>query len=398
MARRQLHNVVVPNDAQTLTRSELQQQLATQGLLEGDSAIVEQISLGAGEQLLYGAYRGQYAQKLATELEELFNASGFEEIPFFATEGTSPEDGYYSVRDVTKAPFDPRVEEVNTFEGTITKKGTRSSHYRAVETTISQLDHPFGNDLEARIAIPAASTKRRWFDPQAATIAEATSITTRTGEFDDVDVFDVDAAPGDHSVLLFEVPYDQEWQTACRVWDTKPASPSGLVDYGDDTYGDSGYGLPAKQSDDGVLQWQRVFRTDHEWIGAPVIDNGHLRLIFNETYNTLDVEQWDAGTSSWTNVSLGTSDWEFFEIDLRDIGASRITALLEFRDPTTSPTSYYTLRAIVRRGFDTIQFDRTGLEDAAVPDGLQDLLDPIASTSIEDPGETQTLVRRSEVR
>ena len=49
----------------------------------------------------------------------------------------------------------------------------------------------------------------------------------------------------------------------------------------------------------------------------------------------------------------------------------------------------------IQNGFGAVQFDR--VTDGPVPNGLIDLLDPIASASIKDPGESQGLTKRSEV-
>ena len=373
----QIHNLVLPNDGQLLTRNQLRQRLQQSGLLQEDSPAIEQLSIEPGDRVLEGTIRGKHAKKLTGEFEELLSKSGYGPVAVFDPDSADEEDGYYAIQDVTTQPADPRQDRIYSVEATLTKEGTYSSHFRSIKHNITQLDHPFGNDTTAYVGVPGQADVRGWFDPQATTIADPTLVETRTGEFADVDIYDADAAPADHTRLLYSLPYDREWQSACRVWDTRGFS---------------------SKLDSGVPQWGRVFRTDHEYIGTAVLENGFVRIEPDEATTSLSVSTWDTGSSDYTSVSLGSSDWELYDWDTRTIAPSKIVSIVEFQDPTQSPTAYYTLRAILHRGYQDIQFDREGLESTAVPSGLQDLLDPVANTSIKDPGEEQILTRRTEVK
>ena len=84
------------------------------------------------------------------------------------------------------------------------------------------------------------------------------------------------------------------------------------------------------------------------------------------------------------------------DVDVRGIGLSSITAVVEFRDSTASPTEYYKLSMDLKRGWESPLWSEIDGE-GGTPTGLADLLEPVASESAFDPGEDQGLRKRSEL-
>ncbi|MFW5903516.1 MAG: hypothetical protein ACOCS7_02130 [Halolamina sp.] len=379
-----LYTSPLPEATQPTEQNSLGNELAELGLLEGDGAIVESVSGEAADLSLEGQYNwGEgLAQLVAAELDEL-SASALTTLPLYRREGRDPQQGYYEIASADVEPLHANERSIWQYSLSLTFVGTRASHYREVSTKRSQLDHPFGNDLDAIVAIPAAAEKVRWFDAASGARASADAVETVATAGVDLERYDVDAGESaldgaDRPELVYDVDYDTDRRAGCRVYDTR----------GDED----------KTDDDGVRHWRLIHDPRHDIDDPVVLSSGRIRLRAAEGENTLEAAEWDDSDGSWSDVALDESDWELFEVDLRSVGAARVTALLEFRDPSASPTGYYTLRAIVRRGADAVQFDREGLESTAVPSGLEDLLDPVAAPSIVGPGERQDLQRRSEVK
>lgn len=378
-----LYTSPLPEASQPTQSNSLAKQLAELGLLEGGDTAVESISSEAADLSLDGQIRwGEEISKLvAAELDEL-SGSALSSLPLYRDGDREPQEGWYEIASADVEPMHANERSVWEYTLSLTKVGKRASHYRSIRTNRTQLDHPFGNDLTPLIGIPSTAEKVRWFDRSSITRAEATPTSTVATAGVSIDLYDVDtgasALGGAEPELLYDVDYDTDRRAGCRVYDT--------------------LGNASKTDADGVRQWQLVHSPQHDPQGSLVLSSLALRLKADEGGNSLTAEQWDSGSSSWSAVSLGSSDWELFEWDVREIAPDRVVSIVEYRDPTQSPTAYYTLRAILHRGNNLVQWDREGLEDTATPNNLQTLLDPIASTSIKDSGETQGLTRRSGVK
>lgn len=389
MPTRYLGPVEIPGDSQMSEREQRQRQLARQSALQ-DLPAVETVSSDPGDHTLSGQYRGAHAEKLAAELQELVEYAGIETVPFTTEPTGSPLDAFYSIQSGDFQPLHPQEPRLQRFEVALVREGTPGSHYRAVTTAPSQPENgtDAGNDTTGYVGVPAAASKVRWFNPEAKTTVEPTVATTRSGEHGDIQLYD---ALNDTSIrgptLLYELPLGQAWQTDVQVWDGR------------------GHGLTGKTDADDVVQWWRVFSPEHDYTGRVIVSNRVLRLAFDESSNEVKAERWDAGTSAWSSVTLPESDWEVFDVDVTEIGFAEARAQVEFRDPTQSPTAYYSLDMVLPRGYESAQWFNppgesppapTGLIDPA--DGDQGLLDPIADTSVVDPQAAAGLVARSEVR
>lgn len=369
-----VYAVPAPRSTQRNPRSRASRQQAVQALLQGDTGSVEATGVNPSDQRLEGQYRHALAEKLATELKELANAGSIEAIPFFGIDERSPEDGYYTLSNATVSRVDGRVGVFQRFEASFTEIGTRASHRKEIATDVADVSHPFGNDQTALVGVPAQASKVQWFDSETGAKAEPTLVATRSGEHRDVDVYDARAPAIENPSLVCDLPYEEAGWCDPRVWDTS--------------------GEASRTDDDGLVQWQKVFVASHDYQGQAVLENELVWLAFDESAQSLTVRQWDG--TSWTDVALGDSDWELFDVDVREIGLASVTAVVEFRDPTADPTAYYPLKLRLKRGWEWPLWTEIGGE-GGTPPGLVDLLDPVASGSAYDPGESQGLRKRSEL-
>lgn len=377
MTDMKLYACVVPERGQERRGSTGSTNQSVQGVLGSSTGSVETIATVPGDQTFTVQFAAPNAEKLVTQLDELARSGDIDEVPFFGVSESTSRDGYYTLSQTDTGAMDPHSTQFQRFDGTLSYVGTRAEHRRAVKTDISEESHPWGNDQTAHIGAPADATKVRWLDEETGQRAEPSLVETRTGEFGDVEVYDARDADldADNPTLIYDIAYSDAAWTDPRVWDTRGE---------------------ASRTDGDAVAWAKVFATDHDFAGEAILSNGLIRLRFDEDDQSLTVEEWDDGASSWTSVSLGSSDWEFFDLDLRRVGLASVHAVVEFRDPTQSPTEYYTIDCRVKRGWESILFDERDGE-GGVPTGLEDLLDPIASESNYDPGEDVGLVTRSDL-
>jgi hypothetical protein len=364
MTDTRLYALTIPEGSQTRLDATVQQQQALQAVLGSDTGSVESIATDPGERPLTVEYPDEYAAIRAAELREL--AQGLSQpVPYYGIGTSTPEDGYYTVSRVSEAgPVDPRSDAFQRVRATLTREGTRSSHWRAVTADSSQVDHPFGSVLEAPVGVPAAASKVRWYDSETEAVATPTVQTTRTTADGDVDILDADAAPYDAPEVIYELAYDEEGLVDPRVWDTR--------------------GLADRTDGNGALQWQKVFAASHDYTGDVVLENGLLRLTVDEPADPgIQAERYTSG--SWSSVSLGASSWEVFDWDVRTIGLARVAGVAEFTDGS----SFHTLSWRLDRGAEDVLWS-TSDSEGPVPSDLQTLLDPIAAEHIYDPFGSET--------
>jgi len=364
-------------DRRRTTRQQLQ------ALLGDDVGEVESVAPEPGERTLQQDYVDEYAAVRAKELAELANGIS-QPLPLHATGTTSTVDAYVSASRASTSPIDPRGrEQFQRAELTISEAGTRASHWRETCTSVVQVDHPFGTTQTAEVGVPAAASKVRWYNPRTGAREAVTVRATRVGKNRNVDVLHASDStyyqPGNNLFpkAIYDIPYGEIGWTDPRVWD--------------------GRGNANKEDANGRTQWQKVFSTDHVFTGKLYIENGLVRVIFDEPANSLTVEEWDTGTSSWTTVSQGASDWELFDVDLRRLGLGYVRARVEFRDPTASPTAYYRLSMRLGRGVTRPIWGNDVESGTPVPSGLQTKLDPVASANIRDAQVEMGILSRREV-
>ena len=323
---KQLYKVPLPEATTPDERDDLGTVLSEQGVLNGD-ALVEALSSESADLTLRGQYAlgATYSELLATELEELADSS-IGPLPLFTPGRDGAKAGYYEVDSAEVEPVHAGGREVWEWSLSLTKAGTTATHFQAVETSISQPDpgHPFGNDLDALVGLPAAARRVRALDAATnPTVRERPEpVATRAGAYGDIDVYDATAIGIDDPVLVYALDYADVAPTAVHVYDTQGRSEKYI------------------ESDDGrVRQWQSVFGTDHDPSadGAIVISNGLLRVRLDDGAGepgtaSLDAETWDASTDSWTAVDLPAfdadldTDWRPVDVDLVRIGPARVRA------------------------------------------------------------------------
>lgn len=369
----ELYVLAVPEGVRTNSGARNQQNVSVQAILDQSGGEAKAISSDPTEQALSGVYAGQYAEKMATEIQELGLNQAVDGVPLAGKQGATPLDAYYAIETANVDPRSPQSDKLWGFDLTLREQDRRENVYRAVRTgDIYQTDHPFGNTETGELAIPAPATDVQWLNEETGQTADPSLVATRSAERDDVDIYDAWAAEYDSPTLVYDLPYAQAGETDPRVWDER--------------------GVGDKLDSDGNLQWQKVFSPAHDYGGGAIIDNGLFRLRFDGSFSA---ERWDDGAGSWTNQSLGGSDWTLSAVDIRRIGLERVDARVTFADPTQSPTVTYRLDVSVKRGWTDPLWDR--VSTGPVPTGLRDLLDPLASSQLYDPVGEQGLVGREEV-
>ncbi|WP_254766499.1 hypothetical protein [Salinilacihabitans rarus] len=374
-----LYTLIVTASAQTDLGKTQRQRLAEAGVLGGDQAAVEHLATEAGDQTVRGYYRGRYAAKMAQELDELSSSSGFEAVPLAGVDSPTGRDGYYAVENADIGPPSASTENVQEFTLSLSKKGRRASHFRAVEPTQRQLDHEFGTDTYAYVAAPTTASKVLWFDPETKARERPSPVATRSAELADVDVYDPANSTLSTSdpLLVYQIDYADEELVDCRVYDTR--------------------GFDAKHDADGGLQWAKVFSTEHDVDAEIVLDNGLLRLRPDETAGTMGAETWDDTAGAWSDTGLAGNQpatVTLLDVDLTHVGMVRDVAQLLF----DVDGSLFALNATVAKGYSDVLFGIPENETGPIPTDLETWLSSIASPSITDPNAAKTLVARAEVR
>ncbi|WP_265109171.1 hypothetical protein [Halosolutus halophilus] len=376
-----LYKIPLEEASHTNQRDVRRSQLAEAGVL-GESAVVEQVSSGAADLTLEGQWRTGtwHAELFATELQELANST-IEATPLFRKNGTIAEAGYYEVESANVEPAHANAQDVYAWELGLKKKGTTRESYRQLAINRRQVDHDFGSDLTALIGVPAAAQKVQWYNPTDGSRSPASASQTRSAEFADVEMYDLDAgetAVGSDPTLIYEIDYGDERWPDCRVYDTLGEAEKYV-----------------ENADGRVRVWESVFDPAHDPEGNVILDTGRLRVTLDEANGTLSAERWDATNTVWSSVSLSKpSTTDLYDVDLTEIGMVRVVAQLTFDVDGT----LYALDAIAKRGGEDVLWHIPDNESGPIPTELQNWLSPIAATTIVDPQGTKTLASRTEVR
>jgi hypothetical protein len=378
MPDKRLYVLTLPAGVQTRDGSVLRQSQASDAILGGDSGDVESLGAEPGERPLVVELPDNYADVRARELNEL--ARGFNQpVPFHGKGTTTADDAYFSVARAEPGPIDPRTQAFQRVSLRLTREGTIANKWREVKTAPTQVDHPFGSTTETEVGVPATARKVRWLDAATQKTEEVTVQSTRTAEFGTVDILDARASSYTNPNLIFEIDYADEGPVDVRVWDDR--------------------GNASRTDGNGALQWQKVFTADHRYEGQRVVSSGVFRLFVDESNNALSADEWSTASASWSALSLGASDWEIYDFDVRNISPAQAAGVAEFRDPTQSPTAFHVLTFQVGRGADQVLWST----ETPVPAGLQTLLSPIAADHIYDgygglQSSPQGIIARSEVQ
>lgn len=334
---------------------------------------------------LDGQFGDDLAELLGAEFRELLSAAQYNYLEYYfvanATgDGVHPDAGYYASEETRGGRVVPKTSGVVSFDVSLTREGTRRTHHRRIRTSPKQRPHQWGTATDALVGIPAAARRVRWLDSEGTKATAASPTTTDTTEYGDVDLYRADTAPYNNPQLTYDLDYFDAGNVDTRLYDTWRNS---------------------KIDSEGRFAWQQVYTTSHEYRGDIVLKNGLIRLTINPTPDphTLAVAEYSGG--SWSDTTLGTSDWRLAEIDLRRIAPTAVRARTEWVD--TAGSAEHTLDMVLPRGFDAVQFfeptdgDGNQVQASQAPQGLVDYLDPIASSNRIDPDGQQGLIERTKL-
>lgn len=399
-----LYNLPLFEGAQSGESDDLGTQLSEQGILDSDEANVEAISNEAADLTLEGVYRfgEDISTVLADELEELADSS-LRTLPLYRTDRRYSAAGYYEVEDLSVEPVHPRQPGAYSWTISLSKVGKPGSHLRVTYTNKRQIDHDFGNDLEGLVGVPASARKVRWLHPTDKSTEKATSVGTVPHRNGDIEQFDIEdgetAVNADTPALVYEIDFEDEVATGCRVYDTL-----GTED----------------KFDDALRQWQTVHSTDHQLRDPVVVSNGTIQLWLDDQEQTLKAEEWDpdsvvsatagtggygdgvygdglyAGSASgqWVDVDLEQpEDVEVYDVNILEISATTDTAQVTF----DVDDELFALDLTLARGLDVVLVEVPENESPPIPDDLEGWLEPIAAETVVDTQPSKGLVRRGDV-
>jgi len=395
MTSRLLHAVAVPSDSQTESGSRQQNRVAKQGVLKTDVPSAESVSAQPGQVSIDGRLAGRFADIHAAMIDELL-ASSIPVIPYAGKDEQDSVDGYYAPETTSQNPPDPRQGRFQQFDGVLTPKGTRRSHWRAVRTNPQTVDNPFGAAPSPEIGLTTAANKVRWYDDVSGAIETPTVQRTVTGEHGRLNIYDASEPSFDSPALIYDLSLREEFKTDCVLWDDYNREKVYRVESDGDTVGSATVGSATVNDADTLVesQWQRVYLTDHEWQGNIVLESDRLRLVIDQPKDDLRAYRYNADEGQYNLVQLGASDWRLFDVDITSIGLATIEAQLEFEGLTSGATHNLNLSLI--RGLEDAVWSVPSNEDST-PQGLIDRLDPIAATTDTVAVPEQDVVKRTEV-
>jgi len=379
----QLYLVPLPDAQATQPPSQgVSSRVAIAGLLEEGGISTENIATQDVDLQIRGQFRlGEFSHKLKRELESL-GESTYTAVPLYDEDKTNLGDdrGYYELASVDVNPAHKSTRQAYEYTVGLKKKGTRESEWTAVKTNSEDIGTGLATGSTGLIGVPSDDLKERWYSTASGSEV-ATPTQTVSAEFGDVDLFDPTESSFDDPTLVFEQPYSAEGNVDVRVWD----------DLGEDKFASLSDGDGGTVE---VTQWVHAFHTGFEFDGAPIVDNGLLRLRFDESAGTVEAWEWDEGSSAWTSIALTLGDWALFDADLESLGPASVEAYLEFEDTTDGSLS--ACRLSVQRGLDRAVVRNP--QNDTIPSGLETALSPLASDQTTDQQPSQTLLPRGDLK
>lgn len=425
-----LYTIGLPDADAGQPNNRIGSQIQQTGLVEQGGVATEQIATSNVDLTLTGQWRygERFARKAARELESLGRGS-YSALPLFDASSTelARQTGYYEIGDVDVSPAHPTSEDVFEFTVGLNETGTRETHWRAVRTTQETVDTLFTGGDTSYVAIPNEATKAQWYDSQQGT-EKATATDTVASEFGSVDRFDPADSAYDNPILLYELPFEREGRIDTKVWDDRDREKFW-------TFTDSS-GTSVEFN-----QWAHVFHTAWEFDGSPVIDTGRLRLYFNipqsvddllvedgetltiesgevyayrdgetETGGTIDIqtggtllslgesgtifaERWDETNDEWASLTVRDTTWEILDVDITAVGPHEVQAQFLWTDGS----DIVAVNGIFDRGDDSVLWVKPDNE-SPIPQGIKDIIEPIARKTSTNVAPSQTVIARSETR
>lgn len=415
-----LYTQPIPDRALETDRRSVRQQLTNQAVLNG-SADAKALGGFAGDETLAGAYRGQDAADLARSLRELADAGDIGPVPLYDPEAPTPLEGYYAVEEVApEAPIPQARDRLQTFRLSLSEAGTRRSQFRRLATEVVSRTQDLSTSTEEQeVRLPAAARRVRWWDGKTAT-QPAAPTATESAARGDLEVYDLTASPYSEATLLYDLPYAAEGRVDCTVWrsfgDRYRGDQRVVVDgetvtvaAGESQTFDSPAGISGTLAVGGeaiirdtepppYVRWARVFDPAAE-LGSSdlpvVISTRRLRVSVDDVAETISATRYSPAVDDWEPVPLGASSWVPIDIDFRAISAARAVARVTFADGSGE----YALDLAFPRGATNLRPFRTRANEDTdpTPQGLIDLLKPIAATTTYGVQVDRGLVARSGV-
>jgi len=240
------------------------------------------------------------------------------------------------------------------------------------------------------VGIPASARKVKWFDIGSGREA-ATVQATVSAEFGDVALYDPTEPSFTAPTLLYETDYGAQSPVDVRVWDDRNREKYFELDSGatvstETLVGDATVGGTVR-----ATQWTHVFHSAFEFDGRPVVDNGLIRVRFDEPNGLVRPYRWDG--SAWTLEPLDHSTYTLIDADIERFGPSQVDVFAEFE---ASGGAIETAILSIQRGIDGIIVRDPANGD--VPTDLETMLAPVASDATSDPQPTQMLKSRGAVK
>lgn len=329
-----LYTTPLPDSQATSSDEGVRAQIQQSGLLEQGGAATEKISADSIDLVIEGTieFGGRFSRKVADELESL-GESEYSGLPVYDPAGGGRNTGYYELEQVDVSPSHPVNGDAFEYTAGLKFTGTRADVWSGVATNSEDVQTGLATGSNSLIALPSTASKVRWFSESAGK-EPASPGDTVTGEFGQVDQYDPTDTSITNPMLLYELPYADTGGMDVRVYDdhnrdkyyevvadSESVSTSTLVG------GTDVGGVRQRAS-----QWTHAYHTSFEFEGRPVVDNGLLRLRFDENAGVVEAYEWDTGTSSWTQLTVNMGDYELVDADFEEIGPMDARVYTEWYD------------------------------------------------------------------
>jgi hypothetical protein len=329
-----LYTTPLPDSQATTSDEGVRTQIQQSGLLEAGGTATEKISAENIDLVAEGTFEfgARFSRKLATELESL-GESDYSGLPFYDPGGGGRTAGYYELEQVDVSPSHPVNEDA--FEYTVGLKftGTRQDVWSGVATNSEDVQTGLATGSNSLVGVPAGASKVRWYSESAGK-EPASVVDTVTGEFGRVDRYDPNATSITNPMLLYELPYRDTGGMDVRVYDdhnldkyfevvadSEPVSTTTLV-------GSADVGGVRQRAS----QWTHAYHTSYEFEGRPVVDNGLLRVRFDEAEGVVEAYEWDTSTTAWSALSVNHGDYELVDADFEEVGPMDVRVYTEWYD------------------------------------------------------------------
>ena len=324
-------------DSQTTTSEEgIRAQIEQQGLLQAGGTATEKIASDSIDLVVNGQWRfGEtFSKKYADGIESL-GESEYSGVPLYSLDGESRNAGYYEVEQVDVSPVHPSSEDVFEYTAGLRFRGTKEDVWTGVETSIEDVQTGIATGSDSLIGLPSAASKVRWFSESAGKEAASASSTVQA-EYGSVDLYDPSDTAITNPILLYELDYEDTGQVDVLVYDDRGKPREFSVSSGGTTVEEN--------------QWTHAYHTSYEYDGTPIVDNGLLRVRFDEPNSLVEAHEWDTGTSSWTQLTVNMGDYELVDADFQSIGPSDTRVYTEWLD--TADDRLEQAQLSIQRGLD----------------------------------------------